>query len=133
MRYVRRDPMSWEHKSALARVLLRTSVLQNPRLSAHYAEEAWKTSGEHPRAGMGLIEAWATVGKFAFARALCERLAAGEGPEAMAAAALLASAEDEDVQPPSSSEDLSEEEASRPSAEDGEAFDGDSTSTYVAD
>ncbi len=89
MRVVRRDPMNWEYKTALGRVLLRTSVLQNPRLAVHYCEDAWRASGEHPRACLGLIEAWATMGKLAFARALCERIAGGVGPEADAARTLL--------------------------------------------
>lgn len=89
MRVVRQEPMGWEYKTALGRVLLRTSVLQNPRLAVHYCEDAWRASGEHPRACLGLIEAWATVGKLAFARALCERIAGGVGPEAEAARTLL--------------------------------------------
>lgn len=129
MRYVRRDPMSWEHKSTLARVLLRTSVLQNPRLAAHYAEDAWKMSGEHPRAGLGLVEAWATIGKFAFARALCERLAMGDGVEARAAAALLASGDEEEA-PPS---EASAEEAAESEVPQDEDFDADPTATMAPD
>lgn len=129
MRYVRRDPMSWEHKSILARVLLRTSVLQNPRLAAHYAEDAWKMSGEHPRAGLGLVEAWATVGKFAFARALCERLAMGDGIEAMAAAALLASGDDEDAP----LGEASAEGAPQSDVPQGEDFDTEATATMTSE
>lgn len=88
-RLVRAQPNAWEPKLALGRLLLRPSPLMNPRMAAGYCEDAWRTSGEHPRAGLGLVEAWAAIGKRAFAKALCERLAEGEGPEAEIARDIL--------------------------------------------
>jgi len=93
-RFVREEPARWEHKCALGRLLIRTSPLQNPRMAVAHCEEAWQISGEHPRAGIGLVEAWAGSGKPVFARALCKKLADGEGWEAEFAASLL---EDDDL------------------------------------
>lgn len=89
-RLVRQLPNAWEPKAVLGRLLLRPSPLLNPRMAAAHCEDAWRTSGEHPYAGLGLVEAWAALGKRAFAMALCQRLAEGEGPEAEAARAILA-------------------------------------------
>lgn len=88
-RMVRDQPNQWETRTLLGRLLLRTGPLLNPRLAAAHCEDAWRMSGEHPYAGLGLIEAWAAIGKRAFASALCQRLAAGEGPEAAVAQAIL--------------------------------------------
>lgn len=52
-------------------------------------EEAWRTSGEHPRAGLFLFEAYAAAGKRAHALALGQKLAQGESAEAALVRALL--------------------------------------------
>lgn len=88
-RMVRDQPNQWEIKTLLGRLLLRAGPLLNPRLAAAHCEDAWRMSGEHPYAGLGLVEAWAAIGKRAFASALCQRLAASEGAEAAVARAIL--------------------------------------------
>ncbi|MCP4502340.1 MAG: hypothetical protein GY822_20485 [Deltaproteobacteria bacterium] len=88
-RLIREEPSQWEHKCALGRLFIRSSPLQNPRLAIAQCEDAWQISGQHPRAGIGLIEAWASGGKHIYAKALCEKLAAGEGWEADYARSLL--------------------------------------------
>lgn len=88
-RMTREDPNAWEPKVALGRLLLLASPLQNPKLAAAHCEDAWRTSGEHPYAGLALVEAWAALGKAAHARALLSRLSEGDGQEAEIARALL--------------------------------------------
>ena len=88
-RFIRAEPSQWEHKCALGRLFIRSSSLQNPRLAMAQCEDAWQISGEHPRAGIGLIEAWASGGKPIYAKALCKKLAEGEGWEADYARSLL--------------------------------------------
>lgn len=96
-RYVREDQNTWEHRTVLGRLFLRATPLQNPRLAVAHCEDAWRISGEHPRAGIGLVEAWSAVQKTAFALALCERLAKGDGPEADLARQMLALDEEEEA------------------------------------
>jgi tetratricopeptide (TPR) repeat protein len=81
-RLVRDRPTAWEPKTALGRLLLVPSPVQNPKMGAAHCEDAWRTSGEHPHAGVGLMEAWAALGKLAHARALALKISEGEGPEA---------------------------------------------------
>ena len=71
----RQEPNDWRVKTVLGRLLLRESAVQNPRLGCAHLEDAWRISGEHEEAGLGLIEAWAAIGKSTFAKALCEKLA----------------------------------------------------------
>jgi tetratricopeptide (TPR) repeat protein len=94
-RMVRIDPNDWEIKNVLGRLLLRPSALQNPRMGAAHCEDAWRISGEHPSAGLGLVEAWAAIGKTALARALCMRLAEVDHPVARIAQLIL----EPDVEP----------------------------------
>ena len=93
-RLSREKPNDWEIKTTLGRLMLRPSPLQNPRAAASHCEDAWRMSGEHPYAGLGLVEAWAATGKTAFASALCKRLAETEGPISLVARAILAGNED---------------------------------------
>jgi tetratricopeptide (TPR) repeat protein len=88
-RLVRADAMAWEPRVALGRLLLRESPLQNTRMALAHCEEAFRLSGEHPHAGIGLVEAWAATQKMAYARALLTRLAQGSTPEAGRAQAIL--------------------------------------------
>jgi tetratricopeptide (TPR) repeat protein len=88
-RMVRYDPNAWEPKVAIGRLLLLDSPVQNPKLAVAHCEDAWQTSGEHPHAGISLVEAWAALGKVALAEALCKRLAEGEGVEADLARRIL--------------------------------------------
>lgn len=89
MRLTREQPNAWEPKVALGRLLLLQSPVQNPKLAAAHCEDAWRTSGEHPFAGLALVESWAAIGKRAHARALCTRLAEGTSAEAGVARAIL--------------------------------------------
>lgn len=89
VRVTRAEPNAWEPKVALGRLLLLASPVQNPKLAAAHCEDAWRTSGEHPYAGLALVEAWAALGKRAHAAALLTRLAEGEGQEAEIARELL--------------------------------------------
>lgn len=82
VRVTRAEPNAWEPKVALGRLLLLPSPVQNPKLAAAHCEDAWRTSGEHPFAGLALVEAWTVVGKHAHARALLAKLAEGDGQEA---------------------------------------------------
>ncbi|HEY4222068.1 MAG TPA: tetratricopeptide repeat protein [Myxococcota bacterium] len=82
-RMVRDRPTSWEPRAALGRIMLRPGPMQNVRMGLAHCEEAWRTSGEHPRAGLFLFEAYAVIDKRALALALGQLLAKGEGPEAM--------------------------------------------------
>ena len=86
---IREDPMAWEPKCVLGRLLLRASPMQNLVFAVAHAEDAWRLSGEHPHAGMGLVEAWAASGKKAYARALCARIAAGGTVESLLAEEIL--------------------------------------------
>lgn len=88
-RFCREKPNDWEIKTTLGRLMLRPSPLQNPRAAASHCEDAWRMSGEHPYAGLGLVEAWAATGKTAFATALCKQLTQTEGPIAALAEAIL--------------------------------------------
>lgn len=81
-RIVRDRPTAWEPRAALGRILLRQSALQNLRMGLAHCEEAWRTSGEHPRAGLFLFEAYAAAGKRAHALALGQKLAQGSTAEA---------------------------------------------------
>ncbi len=89
VRLTRDQPNAWEPKVALGRLLLLSSPVQNPKLAAAHCEDAWRTSGEHPHAGLALVEAWAALGKRAHAHALLSRLAEGEGAEARVARDIL--------------------------------------------
>lgn len=74
-REVRGRPNEWEPRSLLGRLMLREGPMQNPRMATGHCEDAFRISGEHPRAGIALIEGWSAVGKTAFALALCKRIA----------------------------------------------------------
>lgn len=89
MRLTRAEPNAWQPKVALGRLLLLQSPVQNPRLAAAHCEDAWRTSGEHPFAGLALVDAWAACGKRPHARALCLKLAQGSGLEARVARGAL--------------------------------------------
>jgi len=73
-RLVRADASQWQAQSALGRILLRRSPLQNTRMALAYCEDAWRASGEHPLAAVGLLEAWRAAGKRTLADALEERM-----------------------------------------------------------
>ena len=88
-RIVRDRPTAWEPRAALGRILLRQSPLQNLRMGLAHCEEAWRTSGEHPRAGLFLFEAYATNGKRAHALALGQKLGKGSTAEATLVRGLL--------------------------------------------
>lgn len=88
-RIVRDRPTAWEPRAALGRILLRQSPLQNVRMGLAQCEEAWRTSGEHPRAGLFLFEAYAAAGKRAHALALGQKLAQGDSAEATLVRQLL--------------------------------------------
>jgi tetratricopeptide (TPR) repeat protein len=88
-RMVRDRPTLWEPRAALGRLMLRHGQMQNMRMGLAHCEEAWRTSGEHPRAGLFLFEAYAVFGKRAHAVALGQRLAQGESPEAALVRQLL--------------------------------------------
>jgi tetratricopeptide (TPR) repeat protein len=90
MRMVRDRPTAWEPRAALGRLMLRAGQMQNMRMGLAHCEEAWRTSGEHPRAGLFLFEAYAVFGKRAHAVALGQRLSGGEGPEAALVRQLMA-------------------------------------------
>lgn len=81
-RVIRERTSWWEPRAALGRLLLRNGPLQNVRTGLAHCEEAWRTSGEHPRAGLFLFEAYSMVGKRPFAIALGKRIAGGESIEA---------------------------------------------------
>jgi tetratricopeptide (TPR) repeat protein len=89
MRTARATPMFWPAKAALGRLLMREGPMFNLPLAVVQCEDAWRTSGEHPHAGLALVEAWAASGKRAYARALCTRIAATEGREGARAKAIL--------------------------------------------
>jgi Flp pilus assembly protein TadD len=89
-RWTREEPNAWEPRVALGQLFLLQGSMQNPRLAAAHCEDAWRASGEAPRAGLALVEAWAAQHKLALARALCERLAEGDSPESAIARAILA-------------------------------------------
>jgi tetratricopeptide (TPR) repeat protein len=81
-RVIRERPTAWEPRAALGRLLLRPGPMQNMRAAISHCEDAWKSSGEHPRAGLFLFEAYAMFGKRPFAVALGKRIAQGESIEA---------------------------------------------------
>lgn len=89
MRLSRSTPMFWPGKAVLGRLLMREGPMFNLPLAVAQCEDAWRTSGEHPHAGLALVEAWAASGKRAYARALCTKIAALEGFEAERAKAIL--------------------------------------------
>jgi hypothetical protein len=62
--------------------MMRPGPLQNLRAGVAHCEEAWRTSGEHPRAGLFLFEGYAMLGKRPFAVALGKRIATGDSIEA---------------------------------------------------
>jgi tetratricopeptide (TPR) repeat protein len=88
-RYLRNELQDWWARAVLGRLLLRESAMQNPPLAVAHCEDAWRVSGEHPHAGIGLVEAWASLGKNVYAKALCEKLAQGNGRESVKAKAIL--------------------------------------------
>lgn len=88
-RYVRERVTQWEPRAALGRLMLRNSPMQNLRMGVAHCEEAWRTSGEHPRAGIYLVEAYLSVGKRVHAHALAQKLATGQGLEAERAKLML--------------------------------------------
>jgi len=81
-RLIRERPTWWEPRAALGRLMLRAGPLQNLRAGVAHCEEAFRTSGEHPRAGLFLFEAYAMMGKRPFAIALGKRIAGGDAIEA---------------------------------------------------
>jgi hypothetical protein len=89
MRLARSTPMLWQAKAALGRLLMREGPMFNLSLAVVQCEDAWRTSGEHPHAGLALVEAWAASGKRAYARALCTRIALLDGLEGARAKAIL--------------------------------------------
>lgn len=88
-RLIRDRPTAWEPRAALGRLMLRPSNVQNVRVGLAHCEEAWRLSGEHPRAGLFLFEAYAVVQKRALALALGQKLAKLEGPEAQVVRQLI--------------------------------------------
>lgn len=82
MRITRERVTAWEPRAALGRLLLRASPMQNLRMGVAQCEEAWRTSGEHARAGIYLVEAYLAVGKRVHAHALAQKLGKAEGHEA---------------------------------------------------
>ena len=81
-RLTRERATAWEPRAALGRLLLRNGPLQNLRVGVAQCEEAWRTSGEHPRAGLFLFEAYSMLGKRPFAIALGKIIAKGDSIEA---------------------------------------------------
>jgi tetratricopeptide (TPR) repeat protein len=73
-RGVRERPTDWQTRAALGRLQLRPGPLQNIRAAVSNCEEAWRTSGEHPRAGLFLFEGYGMIGKRAFAIAIGKRI-----------------------------------------------------------
>ncbi|MBN2360370.1 MAG: hypothetical protein JXR83_13030 [Deltaproteobacteria bacterium] len=88
-RFTRAVPDAWEWIALLGRLFLRPSPMQNQRMAAALCEDAWRISAEHPRAGIGLVEAWRAIGKRKLADSLCQRLAQGSGLEARLAGVLI--------------------------------------------
>jgi tetratricopeptide (TPR) repeat protein len=84
-RLVRDRVTAWEPRAALGRLILRPSQMQNVRMGIAHCEEAWRTSGEHPRAGIYLVEAYLALGKRRHAHALGQKLARGDTVEAVRA------------------------------------------------
>jgi tetratricopeptide (TPR) repeat protein len=76
-------PDNWEVRAMLGRLYLLKGPFQNPKMAAALCEDAWRISGENPRAGLGLIEAWTRLKKQALAEALAKKIAEGEGLEAV--------------------------------------------------
>jgi hypothetical protein len=89
-RIVRERVTAWEPRAALGRLMLRNTQMQNLRMGVAHLEEAWRTSGENPRAGVFLVEAYLAVGKRVHAAALAQKLASAEGMEAERARQMLA-------------------------------------------
>ena len=81
-RLTRERVTAWEPRAALGRLLLRNGPLQNIRVGVAQCEEAWRTSGEHPRAGLFLFEAYSMLGKRPFAIDLGKIIARGDSIEA---------------------------------------------------
>ena len=100
-RLVRDRPTAWEPRAALGRLMLRNGSMQNLRMGIAHCEEAWRTSGEHPRSGVFLFEAYAVFGKRVHAVALGHRLAKGDTPEASLVRQLLAELAPQRHLPPS--------------------------------
>jgi tetratricopeptide (TPR) repeat protein len=88
-RVCRERSTAWDARAALGRLMMRPGPLQNLRAALAHCEEAWRTSGEHPRAGLFLFEGYAMVGKRPFAVALGKRIAAGDSIEAGVVRGLL--------------------------------------------
>ena len=88
-RVLRERPTWWEPRAALGRLMLRAGPLQNLRTGVAHCEEAFRTSGEHPRAALFLFEAYAMMGKRPFSIALGKRIAGGDAIEAALMRALL--------------------------------------------
>lgn len=112
-RMVRDRPTAWEPRAALGRLMLRPSNVQNVRMGLAHCEEAWRLSGEHPRAGLFLFEAYAVFDKRALALALGQKLAQSEGPEAGVVRQLLG-----EVAPPVPSKPFSPPLALAPDEDD---------------
>jgi tetratricopeptide (TPR) repeat protein len=81
-RICRERATAWEPRAALGRLMMRPGPLQNLRAGVAHCEEAWRTSGEHARAGLFLFEGYAMLGKRPFAVALGKRIATGDSIEA---------------------------------------------------
>lgn len=75
----REDNTNWQALTALGRLFARKGPMRNARMAAALCEDAWRISGEESLAGLGLVEAWSSLGKNVHAHALCQRLAQGEG------------------------------------------------------
>ncbi|HEY1099904.1 MAG TPA: tetratricopeptide repeat protein [Myxococcota bacterium] len=88
-RVIRERNSWWEPRAALGRLMLRPGPLQNMRAGIAHCEEAWRTSGEHARAGLFLFEAYAMMGKRPFAIALGKRIGTGDTIEAGLVRSLL--------------------------------------------
>jgi tetratricopeptide (TPR) repeat protein len=111
-RMVRDRPTQWEPRAALGRLLLRQGPMQNVRMGVAHCEEAWRTSGEHPRAGLFLFEAYAVFDKRAHALALGQKLAKLEGPESTLVKQLIG-----EVSPPQPHVPFSKPPITQPGAE----------------
>jgi tetratricopeptide (TPR) repeat protein len=88
-RVCRERATAWEARAALGRLMMRPGPLQNLRTAVAHCEEAWRTSGEHARAGLFLFEGYAMLGKRPFAIALGKRIATGDSIEANLVRGLL--------------------------------------------
>lgn len=75
----REDNNHWQALATLGRLFARKGPMRNPRMAAALCEDAWRISGEHPQAGLAVVEAWSAVGRNVHAHAMCKRLSQGQG------------------------------------------------------